>query len=177
MCSAIWFPNWKGHRDVFHRPSNIDRGIVLSGVGHAHCISQYNAITGQPMSDATGNVDGFITSVNRFVNRTEAARIAYDAGQVKELKDTIYSEDFLWSNVKSNANTESDTNYVIEDEVTDDVNVQIKSKINSFLNDVEALLTCHGKVLNIIVIQADPENRRRNLIMVQSHDFEGEHIA
>ena len=31
-----------------------------------------------------------------FVTREEAAKIAYESGQVKELKDTIYSED-LWT--------------------------------------------------------------------------------
>lgn len=33
--------------------------------------------------------------IARFVTRKEAAKIAYEAGQVPELKDTIYSED-LW---------------------------------------------------------------------------------
>jgi hypothetical protein len=41
---------------------------------------------------------GFITDERpiHFVTRQEAARIAYEAGQVPELKNTIYSED-LWS--------------------------------------------------------------------------------
>ena len=40
---------------------------------------------------------GFITNERpiHFVSRQEAAKIAYEAGQVPELKNTIYSED-LW---------------------------------------------------------------------------------
>lgn len=40
---------------------------------------------------------GFITDEYpmHFVSREEAAKIAYEAGQVPELKNTIYSED-LW---------------------------------------------------------------------------------
>jgi len=40
---------------------------------------------------------GFITDERpmHFVTRKEAAKIAYETGQVSELKDTIYSED-LW---------------------------------------------------------------------------------
>lgn len=97
LCSSIWFPNWVGHREVVHKQYNIDRGIVLSGVGHVHAISQYCAITGKPVDKNVENIDGFITSANRFVGRKLGAKIAYEAGQVAELKDTIYSEDCLWS--------------------------------------------------------------------------------
>ncbi len=99
LCSSIWFPNWVGFRDVVHKPYNIDRGIILSGVGHAHAISQYAAITGNPISKDPDHKDGFITSGNRFVGRKLGAKIAYEAGQVAELKNTIYSEDCLWSRI------------------------------------------------------------------------------
>ncbi|MBQ2396244.1 MAG: hypothetical protein II304_04265 [Bacteroidales bacterium] len=40
---------------------------------------------------------GFITDEKpmHFVDRQEAAKIAYEAGQISELKDNLYSED-LW---------------------------------------------------------------------------------
>lgn len=38
---------------------------------------------------------GFLTSKGRFVERMEAARIAYEAGQITEKKYKLYSED-LW---------------------------------------------------------------------------------
>jgi len=94
VCSAVWYPNYVGKRVVVHRPCNIDKGIVFAGVGHGFAMSQYHAVSGLPSRD---DVQGFLTSTNRFVEREEAARIAYEAGQVPTLKDTIYSEDFLWS--------------------------------------------------------------------------------
>jgi hypothetical protein len=36
---------------------------------------------------------GFLTNKNRFVGRKEGGRIAFDSGQTKELKETLYSED------------------------------------------------------------------------------------
>lgn len=36
---------------------------------------------------------GFLTSKSRFVGRGEAARIAFEAGQIKEQKRTLFSED------------------------------------------------------------------------------------
>ena len=37
--------------------------------------------------------DGFYTSKGRFVDRKEAAKIAYECGQTKELKNQLFSED------------------------------------------------------------------------------------
>ena len=37
-------------------------------------------------------VEGFLTSDDRFVNRKEAAQIAYNTGQVKELHEILISE-------------------------------------------------------------------------------------
>lgn len=39
------------------------------------------------------SAQGFYTSKGRFVNRKEAAKIAYECGQTSELKDILYSED------------------------------------------------------------------------------------
>jgi len=36
---------------------------------------------------------GFFTSHGRYVDRKEAARIAFECGQTNELKETLYSED------------------------------------------------------------------------------------
>lgn len=36
---------------------------------------------------------GFLTNLNRFVNRKEGAEIAYKAGQTKTLLTRLYSED------------------------------------------------------------------------------------
>lgn len=74
------------------RPYNIDRGIVFSGWRHANCIYQAVALTGKP-SHQLGEVEqGFLTNLNRFVDRTEAAQIAFDAGQIKEGLISLYTE-------------------------------------------------------------------------------------
>ena len=41
---------------------------------------------------------GFITSDGKFVNRKEACRIAFEAGQTKELKELLFSEDITGDN-------------------------------------------------------------------------------
>lgn len=38
-------------------------------------------------------VEGFLTSRDRFVDREEAARIAYEAGQTDERIEELFSED------------------------------------------------------------------------------------
>lgn len=38
---------------------------------------------------------GFLTSEGRFVDRKEAMRIAFDAGQIEEQKSELFTED-LW---------------------------------------------------------------------------------
>ena len=47
--------------------------------------------------DRYGCTQGFLTSTGRFVDRTEAGKIAIEAGQIKTLKwhPYLYSED-LW---------------------------------------------------------------------------------
>jgi hypothetical protein len=53
------------------------------------------------MTHAFGEVDimprmqGFVTSTGRYVGRKEAALIAFDAGQITDLKPELYSED-VW---------------------------------------------------------------------------------
>jgi hypothetical protein len=44
-------------------------------------------------SESGKEIQGFLTSKNRFVDREEGGRIAFNAGQTVELKKTLYSED------------------------------------------------------------------------------------
>jgi hypothetical protein len=59
---------------------------------HHHVIQRYHADTGKTGS---GVRQGFMTSQGRFVDRSEAARLAFAAGQIEKPKPTLYSED-LW---------------------------------------------------------------------------------
>ena len=70
LCSAIWY---KELDTPVHRPKNIDKGAVICGLGHGHCISLLVALTGKrSVLPSVGEyVHGFLTSKNRFVDRIE----------------------------------------------------------------------------------------------------------
>jgi hypothetical protein len=93
LCSAVWFDDG---REYVHQPDNIERGYVICGRRHHNCF----AILGQLLDEDKNyktleDVQGFLTSLNKFVDRKEAGIVAFNAGQTKELKETLYSED-LW---------------------------------------------------------------------------------
>lgn len=99
LCAAIWYkeiPLKKIITGVL--PKNCDRGIVILGHRHGQCIWTVGSLTGLRTctiaDDATGESEqGFLTNTNRFVNREEAAIIAFNSKQIdKEIK-TLYSED------------------------------------------------------------------------------------
>ncbi len=101
LCAAIWYkeldqlsPKW----DTLLRPTNTDKGIVLCGFRHPHCMYQMIAITGKRSVEVECGeyTQGFLTSLNRFVNRKEAWIIAEKANQIKQQSGghgTLYSED------------------------------------------------------------------------------------
>ena len=100
LCAAIWYldlpmkkPEVLDNRGF--RPYNVDKGVVISGWRHGNCIYQMVGITGlrSVPPEAGKEIQGFLTSKNRFVDREEGGRIAFDAGQTDELKQTLYSED------------------------------------------------------------------------------------
>ena len=66
-----------------HGPKNIESGFVICGRRHHNCISIFVGEYEQ----------GFLTNTNRFVDREEAAKIAFDYGQIKEETKRLFSED------------------------------------------------------------------------------------
>ena len=100
VCAAIWYkdPIRNEVTDCYvslngfypNQPKNIKEGIVIGGHNHSHCIAIYTILT----SGITKREDmqGFITSDNYFVDRKQAAKIAFDAGQTPVLEDVLYSE-------------------------------------------------------------------------------------
>lgn len=91
LCSAIWFNDDKKH---IHQPKNIDKGYVISGRRHHNCFASIVAIKGENWKrNTTKEIQGFITNTYRFVDRQEASIIALNAGQIKEIKKTLFSED------------------------------------------------------------------------------------
>lgn len=70
---------------------------TVENPGRHHTISHaWWAVRGpMPIRVEEAAEDGFVTTTGRFVDRYEAARIAYAAGQTTEMKYKLFSED-LW---------------------------------------------------------------------------------
>lgn len=95
LASAIWY---KELPTDIHNPINCDCGLVLVGRRHHNIISNLKLICGLRTvscgADSVGEyVQGFITNENRFVDRVEGAKIAYNAKQIKKRISSLFSED------------------------------------------------------------------------------------
>jgi hypothetical protein len=89
LCSAIWYQDYELYTD---QPTNIESGFVVCGRRHHNIINTL----GQKFFFRTAghkHIQGFITNLNRFVDRKEAAEIAYNSGQTMSKKKELYSED------------------------------------------------------------------------------------
>lgn len=70
---------------------------VFLGHRHNHCFAALNdelsyTLNRQEIAKIR-KIQGFITSKNRFVNREEAAKIAFEANQIKKEIYCLFSED------------------------------------------------------------------------------------
>jgi len=92
ICSAIWYNdnNYYPHQEIY----GVDSGFVIGGFRHNNIIGAF------PTNNKHRNdekeyktIQGFITSTGRFVDRKEAAVIAYNSGQIKEQVKWLFSED------------------------------------------------------------------------------------
>jgi len=101
LCAAWWFkdiPVFTKLEDNI-RPFNCDRGIVFCGWRHPQCLYSMVSLTGLAQHETGENIEGFLTSKNRFVDRTEGAKIAFNADQIIDNPrhqfnpDRLYSED------------------------------------------------------------------------------------
>lgn len=88
LCAANWYkvPTSKCE----HLPKNIDYGIVVCGRRHHNIFATVAKISEDFMSLCE---QGFMTSKDRWVDRKEAGQIAFKAGQTKELRKILFSED------------------------------------------------------------------------------------
>ena len=99
LSAAVWYKSYESEAlekvKQQSRPVNISKGIVFCGHSHLSCSSAffYATIKRTVTSDVGESEQGFLTNLNRFVDRTEAAQIAFDAGQIKEGLISLYSED------------------------------------------------------------------------------------
>lgn len=86
LCAAIWYKQMSPVDKIspHSNPSNINEGIVVIGKSHAHCIGILGYLTGKrSVTVEVGEYEqGFLTSKNRFVDRTEAFIIAKENKQI-----------------------------------------------------------------------------------------------
>jgi hypothetical protein len=92
ISAAVWFQDGNKH---IHQPINIDVGFVVTGRRHHNCFISVSILKNEDyrVSDYGNNMQGFLTNKNRFVNRKEAAIIAYDAKQIDKPTEVLFSED------------------------------------------------------------------------------------
>jgi len=101
LCAAIWYKDipLKKLNIPNQNPINVDKGAVFCGYRHPHCMYTMVAVTGlrsvKFAVDGVGEqVQGFLTSYNRFVNREEAAKIHIEnGGKLNYSSKELYSED------------------------------------------------------------------------------------
>lgn len=92
LCAAIHYKDGKRHE---HSPKNIGIGFVICGRRHHNIFTIiYELIPSEKrrLKLKQNYTEGFITSLDRFVDRNEAATIAFKAGQTKINEGTLMSE-------------------------------------------------------------------------------------
>jgi hypothetical protein len=102
ICSAILYDDGKVH---VHQPKNIETGIVICGRRHHNCIHTAAILLGErydkKLIDRANQ--GFLTNLDRFVDRKEGMQIAKKAGQLinpalhKDSDDAILTSEDLYS--------------------------------------------------------------------------------
>lgn len=97
LCAAIWF---KCSDTPVHRPKNTDKGIVLCGYRHGDIFSQTGLLIKHRIElGITEEIQGFLTSHNRFVDREEAGEIALANNQFKNdiEREEVMKTHYLYS--------------------------------------------------------------------------------
>lgn len=93
LCAAVWFDDGINHEDQAIKGNT---GYVVCGRRHHNCFHT-SAILDPKRSFVKYEADqGFITNLDRFVSRIEAAEIAFLSGQIKERTSHptgLFSED------------------------------------------------------------------------------------
>ena len=95
ICAAIY---WGDDKIRQHQPKNITTGLVVCGRRHHNCFVLLHEIgeidwTEGYTREGAKVTQGFMTSSDRFVNREEAADIAFKGGQIDKECSVLFSED------------------------------------------------------------------------------------
>jgi len=90
LCSAVYFDDGVTYR---YEQNYLETGFVICGRRHSDCFrTLYNL--GKSHTDYK-LTEGFVTDVNRFVDRVEARKVAIKSRQVKDVNVAyeLYSKD------------------------------------------------------------------------------------
>ena len=93
LCAAIWFRDLPRLKDNPHHPINTNHGIVFCGHRHGHIIAQLNCLLGKSQHELGESIQGFLTSKNRFIDRSEAAELFIKNGGKPDFETRLFSED------------------------------------------------------------------------------------
>ena len=94
ICSAIWYDDTEKYA---HQPSNITSGFIVAGMRHHNCYMTIYCLRGIDKSfQSLEKEQGFLTNLNRFVDRKEGLLIARSANQLLDSEpirgDELFSE-------------------------------------------------------------------------------------
>ncbi len=84
LCAANYYNDGKVYT---FKPKNVIKGFVVCGRRHHNCIHTFAQIVGFPYSPEAmvihnTEIQGFLTNTDRFVDRKEAYKIAFEADQI-----------------------------------------------------------------------------------------------
>ena len=77
LCAAIWF---KDGKEYDMQPENVESGYVTTGYRHGECYTHVLVFKAEVTK--LKKISGFLTSKNRFVDRTEGFEIAKKENQL-----------------------------------------------------------------------------------------------
>lgn len=86
ICAAIHFPDGNKYA---HQPRNIESGIVICGRRHHNIF----VVAKECNLSHIDSIQGFLTSKDRFLNREDAAQLAFGNGQIDTPVKELFSED------------------------------------------------------------------------------------
>jgi hypothetical protein len=78
LCAAILVEDGEEH---LHQPRNIKKGFVICGRRHHNCYRILEKIPGVDKLNVGRKNQGFLTNLDRYIDRKEAFQIAKAAGQ------------------------------------------------------------------------------------------------
>ena len=146
IASAIWYQDINTEDSLnLANPYNINKGIVIVGRRHHNCLHTFNIITKlRSVESKVGKmVQGFLTNNNLFVDREEAAKIAFESGQTAIRMKALFSEHIFNNYVNGKLISEDSYLHFLTNQIWDlnlDALVTLEAEKSIFVkNDKEAL--------------------------------------